>query len=107
MTTPYQLPPIEILTCNCGGVENLARKFLRPLVPNYMQIPLYQGQKARERAQQLDPDGALPQFLTKRGRYVVIVATDTKPPLWENIGSGDNTSKIRAEILVKKIVNPQ
>ena len=101
------LPPIEILTCNCGGVENLARRFLRPLVANYMQIPLYRGQKARERAQELDPDGALPQFLNKRGRHVVIVITDTNPPMWENIGSGDNTSKIRAEILVKRTIGQE
>lgn len=92
---------IEVWTCNCGGAEPMARRFLRDAgVADYMSVPLYQGQKAEKRASEIEP--SLIEFMHHRTGFVIVVGHDHEELMWENIGNNDIPARVRAELIVSR-----
>lgn len=100
---------IFLLTCECGGVENLARKPLRRAgLSNWADIQIWKGSEAKSIAKDLaerNPDVAMAQslnaHLAQNSRFAVIVGTKNGRMAWSDVARNDSASLIEAQVLVE------
>ena len=92
------------LACNCGNSTPLLRSFLQSNgVPDYMNIPLLKGDKAKQWAKEhaLLPD--LSAYLEKVSAFAIIVGRDFDEGLydWVDINHQSLAHKAKAAELIK------
>lgn len=99
---------LMLLTCICGGSQRLAMKpLMRANVPNYLDTPLLQGDKARAEAEALDsligtPDShALAEYV-KKSRFVIVAGYTNDFLVWVDVARNDTESMMRAEAIAAK-----
>lgn len=97
-----------LLTCTCGGSQRLAMKPLaRAGVPDYMDTPFYQGDKARQYATDiaaLYPDIPESQALlerVKKSRFVIVVGMNEDMLKWVDVARNDTESMMKAEAIAR------
>lgn len=98
---------LMVLTCMCGGVENLSRNVLRRNGdPNYMSTPLYRGRDKSLSALNTIPQfpelDVLRQFLKAHTKYAIVLGYDDKSFRWANMVSAHVDEKIDAELIIDK-----
>ena len=102
---------ILVVTCTCGGAENLARTALKNGGhPNWLNLSIAQGKKQSEyvldtlksKFENVASYQALKDFIQKRSRYVVIIGHDDKTFAWTDIANGTLKDRLDAELLVEK-----
>lgn len=99
--------PLILLTCTCGGSQRLAIKPLaRAGVPDYMDIPLLQGDKARAEAAALDsllqtPESAALVDYIKKPRFVIVVGYTAHSLVWVDVARNDTESMMKAEAIAR------
>lgn len=98
-----------LLVCECGGAVGMAMKPLkRAGVENWADTPVYKGAKAKQIAKEmadLNPDDQMCQTLYNhikdKGRFAVVVGTDTSRLAWTDVARGDSASMIEAQVLIE------
>ena len=100
---------LVLLTCTCGGSSRLAHKPLyKAGVPNYMDVPFYQGDKARQYATDiaaLYPDIPESQALlerVKKSRFVIVVGMNEDILKWVDVARNDTPSMMEAEVIAQR-----
>lgn len=101
---------IATLVCFCPNAEPKAYKFLQQFVENWMDVPLYRGNKACGRFLEkfkdypMGPESPyeLQKFLSKVSKYIVILGWDEKEFHWADIAHNSAKSKIDAEKIIYK-----
>ena len=98
---------IELLTCQCGSVEQRARGFLKRIgYAGWMSAPLHKGKERSKRAIQYLPKfpeiEMLNNFLENASKYVVILGYDDNGCRWADIAHGLPKSEIDAEFIVQQ-----
>lgn len=102
MTLPSHL---VCLACNCGGSVPLLRQFLQGHgVPNYLEVPILKGDKAKEWARAHSrnyPD--LNHYLSVQSAFAIIVGGDSARSLydWVDINNAKISHVAKADILLK------
>lgn len=102
---------IAVVTCTCGGAENLARTALKNGGhPDWLNLTISKGKSQtkyvldalKSRYQNASSYQALAEYVEKRGRYVVIIGYKDKTFAWTDIANGTLKDRLDAEILVKE-----
>lgn len=98
---------IIVLTCMCGGVENLSRRVLkRSGHPDYMKVPIYKGREkslsALNNIPQFDDLGALRSYLKSHTRYAIVLGYDDKGCKWANAASPNVKEVVYTELIIDK-----
>lgn len=102
---------IVALLCRCHGAEPLARQFFKSNhIPNWLDIPIYQGKIDCQNFLKSLPDlsggpdtiSSLQSFLTRAGSYVVIVGHDDEHFMWSNIKTSSVKAIADAELIVEQ-----
>lgn len=101
---------IQLLVCDCGGAEPLARSVLKSAgVQDWLKIPIARGrQKATAWLDSL-PDNlkrtpeyqALQLSLKSRGKFSIVVGFTTVDFKWADVGSGKINEKLDGEVIAK------
>lgn len=98
---------LMVLTCLCGGVENLSRRVLqRAGHPDYMKVPIHKGREKSLAAlntipqfQELEP---LRNFLKEHTRYAVVLGFNDKGCRWANAASPNAKEVVDTELIIDK-----
>lgn len=93
-----------LLACNCGNSTPLLRSFLRGAgVPNYLDVPLFKGNKAKEWAYQNAALPDLAQYLKRASAFAIIVGIDpvSQSYDWVDINHHSLSHKAKATELIK------
>ena len=102
---------IAIVTCTCGGAENMARTVLKNGGhPNWLNEPVAQGKSQtkyvldalRSRYKDDPAFQALEQFTSKAGKYIVVIGYDKNVFKWTDVARGKLKDRIDGEIIVKE-----
>lgn len=105
---------IQLLTCDCGGAEPLARSVLKTAgVKDWLKTPIARGrQKATEwldslpeTLKQTPEYQALQLSLKGRGKFSVVVGFSTTEFKWADVGSGRINEKLDGEVIAKHFEN--
>lgn len=100
--------PLEILTCECGGAEELSRRCVeKGGYKNFLSVPLYRGKKAADlwfstlptEVQGFLETRALMSAIENKSGYIVIVGWNSKGLVWADIGEGGPTDMADGEII--------
>lgn len=91
------------VACNCHGSPNLFRQFLfANHVPNYLSVPLYQGDKARKWAEENNLPEIL-NYIDNHSSYVLIVGWgDSSAPEWVDINNATPEREMKAEMILEQ-----
>lgn len=99
---------IMALTCSCGGAEPLVRKVFRATHnPNWLNIPIYKGDKAKAKIIELANTyqdtqfQVLRNYISSKSTYAVILGFDEQNVRWVDVSMGDNNSLIKGQIIVE------
>lgn len=100
------------LICNCSGSESLVRSIFREAdLPNWLEIPVYKGNRAKEVASELASkytETPQPQillhYLENRSSYAVVVGYDpeTQYVKWSDVALGDLPSRTLGVAIAKR-----
>lgn len=102
---------IAVLVCRCSGAEVKARRFLQDQgIDNWLGVPIHTGRVAAydflKTLSGLDggPDqlGTLLSFISRAGRYVVVLGYDDRGLMWSNIGNSDAKAYIDGERILER-----
>lgn len=91
------------LACRCHASPNLFRQFLfSNHVPNYMRVPLYQGEEAKGWAKDNNL-AEISSYLDKRSSYVLVVGWSKSSDLeWADINNADPERTLKAEMILER-----
>ena len=101
---------IQLLVCDCGGAEPLARSVLKSAgVENWLKTPIERGRQRAVNWLENLPDqlkstpeyGALRLFLKGRGKFSVVVGFTTNEFKWADVGNGRINEKMDGEIIAR------
>lgn len=101
---------IYVLTCECGGVENMARAILRDAgVRDWLNVPIYKGKsKAREILSNPEISGifavqALLKYINETSAYAVVLGIDKikNVAIWADAKRGKIQSRLDAQIIAE------
>ena len=100
------------LICNCSGSEDQIRGLFNECeLPNWLDIPVYKGDKAKEFVKKLIPlypDTPQPQilanYLEENASYAIVCGYDTIVR-WSDIGHGNLSARIEARTVTKAFAN--
>ena len=90
------------LACNCHAAPGLFRQFLfENHIPNYMGVPLLQGEKAKQWAKE---HGALDilNYLEHRSSFVIVLGEEGEERGWSDINNADPEKVLRAEMILER-----
>ena len=90
------------LACNCHGSPSLFRQFLYANhVPNYLSVPFYRGDKAKEWARANLPSAS--SYLDAHSSYVLVVGWDGhSSPDWADINNATPERELKAEMILER-----
>lgn len=90
------------MSCNCHSAPNLFRQFLfANHIPNYLAVPLYQGDKAKAWAKDNLPEAFA--YIENRASFVLIVgwsAADNAE--WADINNANPERQMKAELILER-----
>lgn len=92
------------LACNCTNSTPLLRSFLQSNgVPNYMEVPLYRGDKAKQWVYQTTGLPDLAAYLENVSAFAIIVGVDLEAQLydWVDINHQSLAHKTKASKLIE------
>ena len=105
---------IQLLTCDCGGAEPIARSVLKSAgVENWLKIPIARGRQNAlkwleslpQELQRTPEHGALMLSLKGRGKFSVVVGYSGDEFKWADVGSGRLNEKLDGEVIAKHFMN--
>lgn len=105
---------IQLLTCDCGGAEPLARSVLKSAgVKDWLKTPIARGRQKAIAWLEALPDNlkktpeyqALQLSLKGRGRFSIVVGFTTDEFKWADVGSGKINEKLDGEVIAKHFEN--
>lgn len=91
------------VACRCHASPNLFRQFLfANHVPNYLSVPLYQGDKAKKWAKDNNLSDVL-AYIDNRASYVLVVGwTDPSDVEWADINNAGPERTLKAEMILEQ-----
>lgn len=101
---------IYVLTCECGGVENMARAILRDAgVRDWLNVPIHKGKsKAREilsnpEISDIFAVQALLKYINETTSYAVVLGVDKAKniAIWSDAKRGKIQSRLDAQIIAE------
>lgn len=101
---------IKVIACTCGGVERLARTTLRNGgMKNALEVPITRGKKESMRELASLPETcketaqykALLDYVSKAGRFVIIVGYSDNDMRWMDVSRGTIKEKLDGELIVE------
>lgn len=101
---------LAVISCTCGGAENLARKTLKLAECDYwLDVPIYKGENNVNKFIETLPANlqgcreaeALKYLANKVSSYVVIAGYDNEKLVCADIKNGDMKSKLDADVIIR------
>lgn len=93
------------LACNCHAAPGLFRQFLfENHIPNYMNVPLLQGEKAKEWLRENGATDIL-NYLERRSSFVIVFGEDGEKRDWSDINNADPEKMLRAEMVLEQFAH--
>lgn len=105
---------IQLLTCDCGGAEPLARSVLKSAgIENWLKVPIVRGrtnalnwlENLPEELKALPEYGALMLSLKGRGKFSIVLGYTSDEMKWADVGSGRLNEKLDGEIIASHFEN--
>lgn len=101
---------IAVVACRCPNALTKIYKFFRPLVENWMDIPVYQGRTtaqefiAKFSGYPMGPKSPheLMKFIDKAGRYIAIIGYTEDDFTWADISHNSPQDVADAELIVEQ-----
>lgn len=101
---------IEIITCECGSADGLARKLLRKVTPDYMSYPVHKGKRAAvalldslpEEIRNTETIHKLYELVQIKSKFVVVIGYDEGSVAWANVVNGSAKEFLDGEIILEK-----
>lgn len=102
---------IALLLCRCPGAEQRARRFLeRNGISDWASVPSHLGKiSAYEFIKNLPPTaegpdykGALSDFISHAGGYIIVVGWDDNHLMWSNIKTTATKAIVDAELILER-----
>lgn len=106
--------PLEILTCDCGGAEELARNCIKDGgYKKFLSVPLYKGPKQADIwfsqlssvVQGFLETQALMSAIEHKSGYVIIVGWNNKGLVWADIGDGGPADVADGQTIAEAFAN--
>lgn len=101
---------IQIITCECGSAEGLARKLLRGVTSDYLTYPVYKG-KAKSRGvldslpdyvRETETIAKLYELLANKSKYVVVIGYDDHSVGWADVMHGTPKEFLDGQVILEK-----
>lgn len=99
-------PEIFGLICNCSGAMPKIREFLASShVPNYMRVPVYQGDAAKREAE-TQKLAEITAYFNKVSAYTIIVLLYPDGSYeWADVNNLSVFNRVRAEAMLEHFVS--
>lgn len=100
-------PHLIGLACDCHNAPSRFRNFLfSNHTPNYLSIPLYQGEEALDWAMRNNLL-ELATFISNHSSFVLVVGwTDRRTLEWANISNSTPEDILHAEMIIERFAPP-
>lgn len=101
---------IAVITCACGGAEEMARSILRQgEYEDWLKMPIAKGKdqskyvmdSLRSRYQNNDNFKALDAYYPGRSSYIVVIGYDKDNFKWADVARGKIKERLDGEIIVR------
>ena len=93
------------VACNCHGSPSLFRQFLFECkTPNYMAVPLLQGEKGKAFLESNGFTDAL-TYANNHSAYVLIVGVNASTSEWADINNATPDRQLKAEMILERFAS--